>query len=164
MSSEILFQTNYLSPIGNIVITGTSEYICSVSFREEKIITSNKLPEIVKECKQQLKEYFAEKRKTFSFALQQEGTNFQQLVWTQLLTIPFGKTCSYLHIADSIGDKKSIRAVGNANGKNKIAIIVPCHRVIGKDGQLVGYAGELWRKDWLLQHENKIANGVQKLF
>lgn len=164
MSSEILFQTNYLSPIGNIVITGTSEYICSVSFREEKIITSKKLPEIVKECKQQLKEYFAEKRKTFSFALQQEGTNFQQLVWTQLLTIPFGKTCSYLHIADSIGDKKSIRTVGNANGKNKIAIIVPCHRVIGKDGQLVGYAGELWRKDWLLQHENKIANGVQKLF
>ena len=163
MSSEV-FQTNYLSPIGNIVITGTSEYICSVSFRDEKIIAPKKLPEILKECKQQLKEYFAEKRKTFSFALQQEGTNFQQLVWTQLLTIPFGKTCSYLHIADSIGDKKSIRAVGNANGKNKIAIIVPCHRVIGKDGQLVGYAGELWRKDWLLQHENKIANGVQKLF
>lgn len=84
-----------------------------------------------------------------------QGTDFQKKVWNELLKIPYGKTCSYLDIAKALGNKLSIRAVGNANGKNPVSIIIPCHRVIGSDGNLVGYGGGLWRKKWLLDFENK---------
>lgn len=108
----------------------------------------------------QLKEYFEGKRTTFDFPFQQQGTHFQQRVWKQLLEIPSGKTISYLQLARQLNDEKCIRAAASANGKNDLAIVVPCHRVIGSNGKLVGYAGGLWRKQWLLEHEAKMA-GIQ---
>jgi methylated-DNA-[protein]-cysteine S-methyltransferase len=108
--------------------------------------------------------YFNGELRHFSVPILQEGTPFQQQVWEELAQIPFGKTISYLELAKRMGDPKSIRAVAAANGKNKLAIVVPCHRVIGSKNDLVGYAGGLWRKKWLLDLENRIANGVQMLF
>lgn len=115
-------------------------------------------------CVEQLIQYFNGQRRQFELPLNQPGTNFQQGVWSELLQIPFGKTISYLELARRIGDTKATRAVANANGKNNIAIIVPCHRVIGSNRELIGYAGGLWRKKWLLEHEAKVAYGVQTLF
>ncbi len=107
---------------------------------------------------------FQEKEKYLILPLKQEGTEFQQKVWSELIKIPYGKTISYLQLAQRLGDVKSIRAAASANGRNKLNIIVPCHRVIGSDGSLVGYGGGLPRKKWLLEHENKYANGVSLLF
>jgi methylated-DNA-[protein]-cysteine S-methyltransferase len=102
----------------------------------------------------QLTEYFAGKRQIFDLPFDLEGSPFQLRVWAELLKIPFGKTCAYMDIAKALGDPKTIRAVGLANGSNKISIIIPCHRVIGSDGSLTGYAGGLHRKKWLLEFEN----------
>ena len=112
------------------------------------------IPSALKEANLQLSEYFEGKRKEFSFKLNPKGTDFQQKVWQELLKIPFGKTTSYLELSKQLGDVKAIRAVAAANGKNPLWIVVPCHRVIGSDGSLTGYAGGLWRKKWLLEHEN----------
>ena len=112
----------------------------------------------------ELMEYFAGKRTAFSVAIHQEGTEFQQKVWKELYEIPFGKTLSYADLAKKLGDPKCIRAAAAANGKNKIAMIVPCHRIIGTDQSLVGYAWGKARKRWLLQHEFRLAHGVQTLF
>ncbi len=100
----------------------------------------------------------------FHFPIQQQGTDFQQKVWAELTRISAGKTISYLELSKRLGNTKTIRAAGTANGKNNIAIAVPCHRVIGSNGSLVGYAGGLWRKKWLLNHEAKYCNGQQLLF
>ena len=108
----------------------------------------------LKEAVIQLQEYFEGKRTHFTFLLHPSGTEFQKKVWQELLNIPFGKTCSYLELSKKLGDVKAIRAVAAANGKNPLWIVVPCHRVIGSDGSLTGYAGGLWRKKWLLEHEN----------
>jgi methylated-DNA-[protein]-cysteine S-methyltransferase len=105
---------------------------------------------------QQLDEYFTGKRRTFSLQLDLIGTDFQKKIWNELMKIPFGKTMSYLELAMQHGDVKAIRAVGTANAKNPIAIIVPCHRVIGAGGELVGYAGGLHRKKWLLELEGSL--------
>lgn len=105
------------------------------------------------ECAEQLTSFFEGKRKTFELPFQQSGTPFRQRVWQELMNIPFGETISYYELSRRLGDVKAIRAVGSANGKNDIAIIVPCHRVIGSDNKLTGYAGGLWRKEWLLKHE-----------
>ena len=115
-------------------------------------------------CVEQLIQYFNGQRRIFELPLHQTGTPFQQHVWSLLTQIPFGKTISYLELARKTGDTKATRAVANANGKNNIAIIVPCHRVIGSNKDLVGYAGGLWRKKWLLELEAKMAHGVQTLF
>jgi len=115
-------------------------------------------------CVEQLIQYFNGQRRVFELPLNQPGTPFQQGVWNELVLIPFAKTISYLDLARKTGDTKATRAVANANGRNNIAIIVPCHRVIGSNGELTGYAGGLWRKKWLLEHEAKIAYGVQTLF
>jgi methylated-DNA-[protein]-cysteine S-methyltransferase len=112
-----------------------------------------KTPLLLLDAKRQLLEYFSGSRKEFDLPLQQEGTEFQQKVWAELYKIPFSETISYLELAKRLGDVKCIRAAGTANGKNKIAVIVPCHRVIGSDGSLTGYAGGMHRKDWLLRHE-----------
>ncbi len=104
----------------------------------------------------QLDEYFAGKRNDFDVPLDIEGTEFQKKVWKALQTIPAGKTRSYTQQADFIGNPKAIRAVAKANGDNRISIIIPCHRVIGKDGKLVGYGGGLWRKQYLLDLEKRI--------
>lgn len=167
---QTLFCTYYHSPLGIIRICGTDRFVSEVHFmREEEIALSNMtsslvLPEVICDCVDQLIEYFQGKRKNFTVAVYQEGTDFQQIVWNELLGIPFGKTISYMTLSKRIGDPKAIRAVGTTNGKNKIAIIVPCHRVIGSSGELTGYAGGLWRKKWLIDHEMKIAHGVQTLF
>ena len=120
----------------------------------EDVEISTKIPEELKEAVLQLQDYFDGKRTTFTFPLNPSGTDFQKKVWDELLHIPFGKTCSYLDLSKKLGDVKAIRAVASANGKNPLWIVVPCHRVIGTDGSLTGYAGGLWRKKWLLEHEN----------
>ena len=116
------------------------------------------------QCVEQLIQYFNGERRQFELPLNQTGTSFQQGVWNELVQIPFGRTISYLELARRTGDTKATRAVASANGKNNIAIIVPCHRVIGSNSTLVGYGGGLWRKKWLLEHEAKIAHGVRTLF
>lgn len=144
------------SEIGFIEVVGTERGILSVSFVERRSVGSPSLHPRVQACIKQLEQYFGGKRKEFSMGLVLEGTHFQKRVWEQLIKIPFGKTVSYKYIANSIGNSNAARAVGNANGKNKIAIIVPCHRVIENNGNLGGYGGGLWRKEWLLKHERTI--------
>lgn len=150
--------TSYLqSPIGIIEIKADEESILSISFLdEEKESTELAENAITKKCKQQLEEYFNSERNEFDVPLNLSGTEFQNKVWLGLQIIPFSKTISYLQLAKNLGDPKCIRAAGTANGKNPFAIIVPCHRVIGSNGDLVGYAGGLWRKQWLLEHEGNL--------
>jgi methylated-DNA-[protein]-cysteine S-methyltransferase len=119
---------------------------------EEKI--TDIIPECLQDCVYQLNEYFEGKRTHFDLQLNPEGTDFQKSVWDALRTIPYGKTISYLNLSKQLGDVKAIRAIANANGKNPLWIVVPCHRVIGSDGSLTGYAGGLYRKQWLLEHES----------
>lgn len=140
------------SPVGIIQIAGNKNGICSLLYTDERIQPSH-VPESLLECVQQLEEYFAGTRKQFSVVINPDGTDFQLKVWSQLLTIPYAKTITYLDLALLTGSKYNTRAVGNANGKNKLNIIVPCHRVIGASGKLTGYGGGLWRKEWLLRHE-----------
>jgi|ERR1035437_788792 methylated-DNA-[protein]-cysteine S-methyltransferase len=141
------------SPIGIIELEGSDKGLSSLIFVEDAKISPH-TPPLLKEVHKQLKEYFDGKRKEFSLELDLQGTEFQLKVWNKLLEIPYGKTISYLQLAKNLGDPKSIRAAGTANGRNSVSIIVPCHRVIGSDGKLIGYGGGLWRKDWLLKHEN----------
>lgn len=152
-----IHKLDYESPIGKIEIIGTHEAIISILFSEENDKSVNSLqpetPFVLVECYNQLDEYFKGKRHEFSIPYQLEGTDFQSAVWNALIKIPYAETGSYKDIAMSIGNERAIRAVGSANGKNKLSIVIPCHRVIGSNGKLTGYAGGLWRKEWLLQHE-----------
>lgn len=149
------------SPIGILEIKANEGYILSVEFKDVKN-NETSFPEndISKNGKQQLNEYFVSKRNEFDLPLLLSGTDFQNKVWTELQVIPFGRTISYLQLAKNLGDPKCIRAAGTANGKNPFAIVIPCHRVIGSNGSLVGYAGGLWRKQWLLEHENSLQKQV----
>jgi methylated-DNA-[protein]-cysteine S-methyltransferase len=164
--SEV-FHTYYHSTVGLLRICGTKDYITEVVFHDTSQKPEGKkkhLPPLLINCVEELIQYFNGQRRTFDLPLHQPGTAFQQDVWNILTQIPFGKTISYLELARQTGDSKATRAVANANGKNNIAIIVPCHRVIGSNKELIGYAGGLWRKKWLLEHEAKVAYGVQTLF
>ena len=158
------FVTYCKSPLGQIKITANSNSITSILFVFDNtdIEPENSNP-ILEVCRKQLAEYFTGKRKEFDVKLSQVGTEFQQDVWNQLFNIPFDETVSYDFIARKLGRPRSIRAVGAANGRNQISIIVPCHRVIGTDGNLTGYAGGLWRKKWLLNHEAKYSNSERQL-
>jgi len=149
-------RTYYKSPIGEIEIEGTDKEISSVRFVKGKKRgrTSSPSPAL-KECAKQLDEYFKGKRKLFTLLLRMDGTDFQKAVWLSLLGIGYGETASYGDIAKSIGRPKAGRAVGNSNRLNPIGIVVPCHRIIGSSGDLTGYGGGLWRKEWLLEHERK---------
>lgn len=150
------YVTYYESKLGLLEIEGTDEAITKVHFSDNKMTRSDtKLPPVIKKCYKQLDEYFSGVRQNFSVKLQLEGTDFQKKVWKHLQTIPFGKTASYKDIATALGNEKAVRAVGGANGKNNIVIIIPCHRVIGANGDLVGFGGGLWRKVWLLNHEKQ---------
>ncbi|MBS1904429.1 MAG: methylated-DNA--[protein]-cysteine S-methyltransferase [Bacteroidetes bacterium] len=140
------------SPIGPIVIRANDRGITSISF-SDALASDSEHSAIVDLAARQLAEYFEGTRTVFQLPLDAGGTPFQRRVWNALLDVPFGKTASYLQIARLLGDEQAIRAVGLANGKNPIAIVVPCHRIIGSDGSLTGYAGGLWRKEWLLRHE-----------
>ena len=143
------------TPVGVLKIEGNKEGLSSVIFIDTETVTiSQKIPEELKDVVLQLQEYFEGKRKDFILKLSPIGTDFQKRVWAQLQDIPFGNTTSYQQMANRLGDPKVIRAAASANGKNPISIIIPCHRVIGSDGSLTGYAGGLHRKKWLLEHES----------
>ena len=147
----------YHSPIGIIEIKANDTGICSLYFVEKEGI--NDVSPLIEQCFIQLAQYFKGTRRDFSLALNPEGTDFQKTVWNELLKIPHGTTTSYLKIAQSLGDRNKIRAVGNTNGKNKISIIIPCHRVVGSNNDLVGYAGGIWRNKWLLELEGREKQG-----
>ncbi|TAF71340.1 MAG: methylated-DNA--[protein]-cysteine S-methyltransferase [Flavobacterium sp.] len=149
------------TPLGLAKITGDENGIAQISVIDEGEV-SVEIPTVLQETVNQLNDYFQGNRTHFDFKLNLKGTEFQQKVWQALLEIPFGKTCSYMDLSKKLGDVKAIRAVASANGKNPLWIVVPCHRVIGTNGSLTGYAGGLWRKKWLLEHENP--SGQQILF
>ena len=163
----------YHSPVGILEISTSGDNLNAIWFinswkgpliNENGILTETDLSPVAAQTILQLKQYFEGKRQAFDIPLEQQGTVFQSKVWNELLNIPYGRTISYLQLSKNIGDAKAIRAVGTSNGKNAISIIVPCHRVIGSNGSLIGYGGDLWRKKWLLEHESRFGNGVQTLF
>lgn len=160
------------SPLGDISISGNDAAIEQVAFASDNSLqalmpslshvhtNSEAIPAVLREAAQQLRAYFAGQLTTFDLPLQPQGTEFQGRVWQALLRVGYGTTASYGQIAQYMGDTKAVRAVGAANGANPIAIIIPCHRIVGSKGTLTGYAGGLWRKQWLLQHES----GIPRLF
>lgn len=152
------FCTILKSPIGNITIIADDEAVSVISFGEKDTagLEENSISRL---AAQQLSEYFDGKLREFKLPIAQNGTAFQQEVWQNLLKIPYAQTISYAKFSEH--KPLAIRAIAAANGKNNLAIVVPCHRVIGSDGKLVGYAGELWRKKWLLQHEIEVAQKGQ---
>lgn len=166
-NGQIITMNRIPTPLGPMLIGVTDEGLCLLEFTDRRMIetqietlkkrlksemVTGKHPMI--ECvKTQLEEYFEGKRKDFTFPLVTPGTEFQNKVWQELITIPYGRTRSYKQQADAIGDVKAVRAVARANGENRIAIVIPCHRVIGSDGSIVGYGGGIQRKQWLLKHE-----------
>lgn len=140
------------SPLGRLTLCASDAGLTSIEFSRGLLGTRREHP-LLERCKAQLAEYFAGTRTTFDLPLAPAGTPFQQLVWGALGDIPYAETCSYGSIADALGKPTASRAIGMANGKNPLAIIVPCHRVVGANGRLTGYSGGLARKEWLLAHE-----------
>ena len=165
---ETKYTQIYHSPIGVIKIVASEFCIEELVFLEPDKVSclqlSEQSPPIIQQCIDELLEYFAGNRRCFSVPINQEGTEFQQRVWKELYEVPFGKNLSYGELAKKMGDPNAVRAAAAANGKNKIAVIVPCHRIVGADRSLVGYAWGKARKKWLLQHEFRLALGVQTLF
>ncbi len=148
------------SPLGKLTILADDQAVYEITFGKKDIegLTEN---EFTQAAKIQLQNYFEGKLQDFTFAMAQKGTDFQQNVWQALTTIGYGDTLSYLKFSEQLNNPLAIRAIAAANGKNNLAIVVPCHRVIGSDGKLVGYAGELWRKQWLLEHEKEVSGKGQ---
>lgn len=153
------------SPLGLVRISGDEAGVSVISCTDvsggELMNEMSMLARPVQEAVRQLQEYFAGERQTFDFLMNPTGTDFQQTVWKALLDVPFGTTLSYLALSRRMGDEKAIRAVAAANGRNPLWIVIPCHRIIGSDGSLTGYAGGLWRKKWLLEHEGAFARSGQ---
>jgi len=143
----------YRSEIGPFEIVGNHKGILTITFNKEPVVTDRNLPAGIRECLRQLDEYFKGRRRKFNIPLLLKGTDFQKAVWRQLQKILFGQTVSYGDVARAIGRPQAFRAVGNANNKNPIPLIIPCHRVIGSDGKMVGFGSGIWRKEWLLDHE-----------
>jgi methylated-DNA-[protein]-cysteine S-methyltransferase len=146
------YQTSLNSPLGCLILKSTGQAITAVSFSEIDLQEENTC-EVLETCKEQMDNYFSGKSLAFDLPLSPEGTEFQQKVWAELLKIPYGETITYMEMAVRLGDPKCIRAAGTANGKNPIAIVIPCHRVIGTGDKLTGYAGGIWRKKILLELE-----------
>lgn len=151
---------SFTCPMGTVLLEGDTNGVSRISITFETKISSEEIPAELEQAVLQLKEYFSGKRTDFDLQINPEGTGFQKKVWKELQKVPFGKTVSYLELSKNLGDVKAIRAVAAANGKNPLWIVVPCHRVIGSDGSLTGYAGGLWRKKWLLDHENPVKQQV----
>ncbi len=151
---ESVYASSIESPVGLVHILATDAFVYEISFSGQKLegYTESDLSKL---AAQQLLAYFKGELTDFQFPMQQKGTAFQQEVWQNLLQIPYAETRSYAQF--SAHNPLAIRAIAAANGKNNLAIVVPCHRVIGSNGKLVGYAGGLWRKKWLLQHEREIS-------
>jgi len=168
------------TPLGEMIAGATEKGICLLEFTDRKSPGTEKEHimsvfdarfeegnnEHLRKLEEQLREYFEGRRKDFTIPLDIKGSDFQKLVWNELRNIPYGTTRSYRDQAEAIKRPSSVRAVANANGMNTIAIIVPCHRVIGSDGRLTGYGGGLERKKWLIEHEKKHSGGIieQSLF
>lgn len=150
------------TPLGIAKITGDSDGISSIIILDAEEPLTDIIPESLEDTVYQLNEYFEGSRTEFSLNLNPQGTEFQKRVWSELEKIPFGRTASYMELSKLLGDAKAIRAVGSANGRNPLWIVIPCHRVIGSDGGLTGYAGGLHRKKWLLEHESP--HKQQRLF
>lgn len=146
----------YSSPIGYIKVEANTDHIVSLDFIDSKTSEDENHNFLITNCLNQLQEYFEGKRTQFDLPLLPSGTEFQKAVWTELINVPFGCIRTYKDIAIAINNPKSVRAVGGANNKNPIPLIIPCHRIIGSSGKLVGYGGGLWRKEWLLNHEKVI--------
>lgn len=157
-----MLKTRLRTPLGIAEICGDEAGISEIKILDTHQENDNNIPDVLQPAVQQLNAYFNGKEKDFSLKLNPSGTVFQKKVWQTLSKIPFGTTVSYLELSKELGDVKAIRAVAAANGKNPLWIVIPCHRVIGSDGSLTGYAGGLWRKKWLLEHENPSAQ--QRLF
>lgn len=161
-----MYRLDYVSPIGILEIVGTEMAIRSILFveRDDVCFEADKTtPDVLTMCYREIDEYFNGRRQTFTFPYEVEGTPFQQDVWQTLATIPYAVTASYRELAVKLGRDRAVRAVGSANGRNRLSIVIPCHRVIGSNGTLTGYAGGLWRKEWLLRHEQANAySGLAK--
>ena len=142
------------TPLGITKLEGDESGLASITVLNDDIPASTIIPELLEDTVYQLQEYFKGQRESFSLTLNPNGTDFQKRVWDALQAIPYGKTVSYLDLSKTLGNVKAIRAVAAANGKNPLWIVIPCHRVIGSDGSLTGYAGGLHRKKWLLDHES----------
>ncbi|MBD1384558.1 methylated-DNA--[protein]-cysteine S-methyltransferase [Mucilaginibacter rigui] len=159
-----MYEVYHRTPVGIALITADDTHITRVSIRDETVEETTTEQPLLIEATKQLDEYFAGCRKDFDLPLNQPGTDFQQEVWKELLKIPYGKTITYGQQSDNMKNPLAIRAIAAANGKNDLWIIVPCHRVIGSNGSLTGYAGGLWRKQWLLDHEARVmGTGQTKL-
>ena len=151
MKNQIIY---YNSPIGLIELQAYKEELLSLNFQSEKRYQEAETS-VLSAAREQLDQYFEGLRKKFNLPLKIEGTDFQKSVWRQLREIPYGDTLSYKEVAEAIGNDKAYRAVGNANNKNDIPIIIPCHRVTASNGKIGGYGAGVWRKRWLLKHEKK---------
>lgn len=157
------YQIKVDSPLGILILKSDGQAVTEISFSEEIQEIQNSCA-VLESCREQLNDYFAGKLVSFDLPLIPEGTEFQQRVWAELLRIPYGETITYMELAVRLGDVKAIRAVGTANGRNPIAIIIPCHRVIGAGNKLTGYAGGIWRKKALLELEMKHSVRKDMLF
>jgi len=154
---EKLYYGYYESPIGNLRIVVEENSLVALDFMEDEKKQSDEHV-YINEVKKQLDEYFKGKRKLFDLKIKINGTDFQSKVWNELIKIPYGETISYKELATRIRNDKACRAVGNANNKNKISIVIPCHRVVGSNQKLVGYAGGIEKKKWLINHEKEVTN------
>jgi len=159
---EVYFAV-YDSPIGRLEVIASKYAVHAIRFGDTGLTPSPQCPDTLRACLDQLEGYFNGSLRRFAVNTEQQGTDFQKLVWKKVAAIPFGRTETYAGIARALGNPGTVRAVGNANGRNRIPILVPCHRVIGADDSLTGYAGGLWRKQWLLDHEREAAFGIRKL-
>jgi len=146
----------YPTPIGYVRITENDGFITSIYMLDGEFETHPPETPLLKKAVQQLDEYFRGERKDFDLPIKQQGSDFQQQVWDELSKIEYGKTISYLDQSKRMNNPLGIRAIAAANGKNPLIIVVPCHRVIGSDGNLIGFGAGLWRKKWLLEHEAKV--------
>jgi methylated-DNA-[protein]-cysteine S-methyltransferase len=157
--------TYYRSPVGIIRITEEDDFITSVHFMDQEVEIIPAETHLLKRAVKQMDEYFAGERKDFDLPVRQHGSDFQQSVWQCLCTIDYGQTISYGQQSKKMNNPLAIRAIASANGQNHLAIVVPCHRVIGSDGSLTGFGGGLWRKKWLLEHEARVSGvGQTSLF
>ena len=159
----MIFQSTYQSPLGFLILKSDDLAVTEISFSESELQEQNDCA-VLLQCKLQLDDYFSGKSFGFDMPLNAEGTEFQKKVWTELLKIPYGETITYMELAVRLGDSKAVRAVGTSNGRNPIAIVIPCHRVIGVGNKLTGYAGGIWRKKVLLELEMKYKPSKQTLF
>lgn len=148
-----MYSLTFKTPVGYLELSSNERELISISFVDSAKKSSPKTPDILFIAKKQLKEYFSGTRKNFDIAISPQGTDFQHKVWSEVCKINYGETASYLDIAKTTGSPKNTRAVGLANSKNPISIIIPCHRIVGTNGKLTGYAGGIHRKRWLLKHE-----------